>query len=160
MSFGENMVYLRKKMQITQEELAEKMYVSRQTISRWETDQVLPDIDTIVKLCDMFNCDMDTLVRGDVSKSNNEKKTELNQNENALEINNEKISKMKKDHKIKDAIISSLFTLITFAYVLIGLITGIWSPTWIMFIAAAGISAVLSIIFNSVYGEDDNYDED
>ena len=54
----------------------------------------------------------------------------------------------------------SLFTLITFAYVLIGLITGIWSPTWIMFIAAAGISAVLSIIFNSVYGEDDNYDED
>ena len=67
---------------------------------------------------------------------------------------------MKKAHKIKDAIISSLFTLITFAYVLIGLITGIWSPTWIMFIAAAGISAVLSIIFNSVYGEDDNYDED
>ena len=146
MSFGENIVYLRKKMQITQEELAEKMYVSRQTISRWETDQVLPDIDTIVKLCDMFNCDMDTLVRGDVSKSNSEKKTELNQNENALEINNEKISKMKKAHKIKDAIISSLFTLITFAYVLIGLITGIWSPTWIMFIVAAGISAVLSII--------------
>ena len=160
MSLGDNIVYLRKKMQITQEELAEKLYVSRQTISRWETDQVLPDIDTIVKLCDFFNCDMDSLVRGDVAKKEREANTVINHSEIINVIKDDKINKMKKGHKIKDTIVSCLFTLTSFAYVLIGLITGIWTPTWIMFIVVAGISAILSIIFNSLYGEDDNNEED
>ena len=64
MSFGENLSYYRKKLKITQEELAEKLFVTRQTVSRWETDNALPDVETLVKLCDLLSCDMDTLVRG------------------------------------------------------------------------------------------------
>lgn len=67
MSFGTNLTYLRKQMAITQERLAEIMSVSRQTVSRWEGDSVLPDVDTLVRLCDIFGCDLDTLVRGDVA---------------------------------------------------------------------------------------------
>ncbi len=68
MSFGENVVYYRKKLKITQEELAEKVCVSRQTVSRWENDSFFPDMDTLIKLCDLFDCDMDTLVRGQAEK--------------------------------------------------------------------------------------------
>ncbi len=71
MSFGENVVYFRKKLKITQEELAEKLFVSRQTVSRWENDSFYPDMDTLIKLCDIFDCSMDTLIRGDAENSNN-----------------------------------------------------------------------------------------
>ncbi len=65
MSFGENVTYFRKKLKITQEELAERLYVTRQTVSRWETDSAFPDVEMLIKLCDLFGCDMDTLVRKD-----------------------------------------------------------------------------------------------
>ena len=69
MSFGENVSFYRKGLKITQEELAERLFVSRQTVSRWETDSALPDVETIIKLCELFGCDMDTLVRGDAAMS-------------------------------------------------------------------------------------------
>ena len=72
MSFGDNIGYYRKKLKITQEELAERLYVSRQTVSRWETDSTFPDIDTVVSMCDLFGCDMDTLVRGDARSAGGE----------------------------------------------------------------------------------------
>lgn len=64
MSFGSNLSFYRKKANLTQEELADKMFVTRQTVSRWETDIAFPDVETLVKLCDLLCCDMDTLVRG------------------------------------------------------------------------------------------------
>ena len=73
MSFGENIVYYRKQSGITQEELAERLYVSRQTVSRWENSSAFPDVEMLIRLCDIFNCDMDTLVRGDAEKKNSEK---------------------------------------------------------------------------------------
>ena len=65
MSFGSNLSFYRKRANLTQEELADKMYVTRQTVSRWETDIAFPDVETLVKLCDLLSCDMDTLVRGE-----------------------------------------------------------------------------------------------
>ena len=63
MSFGENVTYYRKKLNVTQEELAERLSVSRQTVSRWETDSTFPDVEMLIRLCELFECDMDTLVR-------------------------------------------------------------------------------------------------
>ena len=65
MNLGKNIVYYRKKLSITQEELAEKLFVTRQTVSRWENGSVVPDLETAVKLCETFGCDLDILVRGD-----------------------------------------------------------------------------------------------
>lgn len=66
--FAENLQFYRKKENMTQEELAEKMEVSRQTVSKWESAVSYPEMDKILVLCDMFGCDMDTLVRGDAQK--------------------------------------------------------------------------------------------
>ena len=67
MSLGKNIQYLRKQKKITQEQFAEMMSVSRQTVSRWEADEVVPELGKLVILSDLFHCRLDTLIREDVS---------------------------------------------------------------------------------------------
>ena len=68
MTFGENLQFLRKRSGLTQEALAERMDVSRQSVSKWESNTAYPEMDAILRLCDLFGVDMDTLLRGDVSR--------------------------------------------------------------------------------------------
>lgn len=64
MSFGKNLQYLRRlDNSMTQEVLAEKLHVSRQTISKWEMDEVRPDIDKAIELCRIFSVTLDNLFR-------------------------------------------------------------------------------------------------
>jgi len=71
MSFGQNIQFLRKMHKgMTQEELAEKMGVSRQTVSKWELDTSYPEMDKVIELCKLFSCSMDQLVREDINVSN------------------------------------------------------------------------------------------
>ena len=68
MSFGQNLQFLRKTAGITQEGLTEKLEVSRQSVSKWESDNSFPEMEKLVQLCDIFGCSMDTLVKGDAEK--------------------------------------------------------------------------------------------
>ena len=54
MTVGENIQRLRKKLGLSQEGLAEKLFLTRQTISQWETDQTVPALDNIKLLKDIF----------------------------------------------------------------------------------------------------------
>lgn len=64
MSFGQNLQFLRKMHKgMTQEELAEKMGVSRQTISKWEMDSAFPEMEKAIALCNLFSCSLDELLR-------------------------------------------------------------------------------------------------
>lgn len=69
MSLAENLQYLRAREGVTQEQLAERLDVSRQSVSKWESGASFPEMDTLLKLCDMFHTDMDTLLRGSAEKS-------------------------------------------------------------------------------------------
>lgn len=64
MSIGEKIYHLRKKNNLSQEDLADVLNVSRQTISKWETGESNPDFDKIVPLCDYFNISTDDLLKG------------------------------------------------------------------------------------------------
>ncbi len=66
MIFADKLILLRKKSGLTQEELAEKMDVTRQSVSKWESMQSLPDLDKIIKLADMFNVSVDYLVKDEI----------------------------------------------------------------------------------------------
>ena len=66
MSLGKNIQYLRKQKKITQEQLAEEMSVSRQTVSKWEADEVVPELDKIITLSDLFSCKLDDIIRGNL----------------------------------------------------------------------------------------------
>lgn len=68
MSFGLNLQYLRRlRGSMTQENLAEIMNVSRQTISKWELDTMLPEMDKAIELCGLFNCSLDDIFRTDMA---------------------------------------------------------------------------------------------
>lgn len=57
----------REAMGLSQEQLAEKLYVSRQTISNWERDKTYPDVQSLLMLSILFDTSRDTLVKGDVT---------------------------------------------------------------------------------------------
>lgn len=68
MSFGKNLQFLRHlKENMTQDELAEKINISRQTVSKWELDIVQPEMDKAIALCSFFNCSLDNLFRDDMT---------------------------------------------------------------------------------------------
>lgn len=69
MSFGKNLQYLRQLSRgMTQEALAEKLSVSRQTISKWEMDAANPEMDKALELCRVFNCTLDNLFRDEMDQ--------------------------------------------------------------------------------------------
>lgn len=70
MNLGANIQYLRKLNKLTQEQFAEKMGITRQTVSRWESDEVTPELNKLVEMCSLFSCKLDALVREDMSSSN------------------------------------------------------------------------------------------
>ena len=66
--FGENLQFYRKKKNMTQEQLADQLEVSRQTVSKWEAGASYPEMEKILQLCDLFSCSMDTLLRENASE--------------------------------------------------------------------------------------------
>lgn len=67
MSFSDNLHHLRSIRNMTQEQLAMLMGVSRQAISKWESGRTYPEMDKLVRLSDIFECDLNELVRGDLT---------------------------------------------------------------------------------------------
>ena len=69
MSFGTNLQYLRRfRKNMTQEALAEKINVSRQTVSKWELDTAQPEIEHAIEICKIFNCSLDYLFKEELAR--------------------------------------------------------------------------------------------
>lgn len=65
MELGKNITKIRKQSNLTQDDFAEKYYVTRQTISNWENGKSYPDLETLVKISDDFNISLDILLKDD-----------------------------------------------------------------------------------------------
>ena len=70
MNLGERLFNLRKSKHLSQEEVAERLDVTRQTISKWETDQSVPDFDKIVPICELYSITADELFTGKLQQEN------------------------------------------------------------------------------------------
>lgn len=68
MSFRTNLQYLRAERHMTQEQLAMLLGVSRQSVTKWEAEKSYPEMDKLIKMCQIFECSLDDLVTGDVSR--------------------------------------------------------------------------------------------
>ena len=66
MELGKQIKKYRQEAQLSQEELAERIYVSRQTISNWENDKSYPDVNSLVLLSETFQVSLDKLIKGDI----------------------------------------------------------------------------------------------
>lgn len=69
MSLGEKLLKLRKKKGLSQEEVADILHVTRQTVSKWETDQSMPDFDKVVPICNLYEISTEELFHNEVSTS-------------------------------------------------------------------------------------------
>ena len=67
MKFGDKLIVLRKKNGMSQEELAEKLGVSRQSVSKWESNNTYPETDKIVQIANLFDCSMDDLINDKIT---------------------------------------------------------------------------------------------
>ena len=72
MEIGKRIKELRSDKGWNQEEFAEKVYVSRQTVSSWENDKSYPDIKSLLLMSDLFGITLDELVKGDIQVMKNE----------------------------------------------------------------------------------------
>lgn len=68
MSFRDNLQHLRATRNMTQEQLAMLLGVSRQSVSKWEAERAYPEMDKLLRLCALFECTLDELVCGDLTE--------------------------------------------------------------------------------------------
>ena len=77
----------RNELSLSQDELAEKIFVSRQSVSNWENDKTYPDIKSLILLSEVFHVSLDTLIKGDIEIMKQE-------------INSQEIAQFERDSKI------------------------------------------------------------
>jgi Predicted transcriptional regulators len=143
MNLSEKILNLRKANNLTQEELAEQLNVSRQSISKWESEQAIPDVDKLIALGDIFKVSLDYLL----------KPSQIDQ----LSIKTEILEKQQKEMLQKDerrtkfiyCILSCLsIYLVTFAVYIVGhFYFKIWNPSVIFseFLVATAITIIICI---------------
>lgn len=116
MNFGEKIFELRKEKKLSQEEVADKLNVTRQTVSKWETNQSTPDFDKIVPLCELFEITTEELLTG--------KKTEVNNaSDKEQEVIQEKvITKEDVRRKSAEVVSTSVFIyIVAVAFLMVGI---------------------------------------
>lgn len=131
MEIGKKLKDARMKSGFTQEQVAEEIHMSRQTISNWETEKSYPDIISVIKLSDLYAISLDELLKGD---------------EKMIEHLEETTNIVGSNKKLITAIIMNVFLLILFI-----LFNGIIAKNnyLIMFSSALGISST-SILFYQI----------
>lgn len=117
MNLGGRLFELRKSKNLTQDEVAEKLKVTRQTISKWETNQSTPDFDKIIPLCELFEIGVEELLIGKKPKENDNEIENTNNNEE------KKVTKQEVKEKSARVVSSSIFIYIAaIAFIMIALL--------------------------------------
>lgn len=93
MILADKIVYIRKKAGLSQEELAEKMGVSRQAVSKWESAQSVPDIGKILQLSRIFDVSTDYLLKDEMEGENDKEYPAMEKKGNTMESSARKVSK-------------------------------------------------------------------
>ena len=126
MKLSNNLKNIRKENNLSQEQLAEKLGVSRQAVSKWESGQSYPEMDKVLLICKLFNYNIDELMNENVKEVNETKQSKVNINKYVEDFFNfitktvNMLSVMKFKQKIKcltEQIIVSIFLATIFAII-------------------------------------------
>lgn len=115
MNLGEKLFELRKEKNLSQEEVADKLNVTRQTVSKWETNQSTPDFDKIIPICQLFGISTEELLTGNKKE---ERHTE-EQNQVIEEKKEKVLSKNEVRRKSAEVVSTSIFIYIVAVAILI-----------------------------------------
>lgn len=136
LEIANKLVELRKEHGFSQEELAEKLNVSRQAVSKWERGESSPDTDNLISLAKIYNISLDELL---LNKTSEEKAEE----------------KQEKDFlaRIRDFSHASTPLIIVFIYLMMGVFWNLWHPGWIVFLLIPVIPSFFDSLVNKDPGE-------
>lgn len=145
MNLGERLIELRKASHLSQEEVAFKLNVTRQTVSKWETNQSTPDFDKIGPLCDLFEIDPNELVSGI-------KKEEVNNNDNNYS----------KEKRTKGVVIGILLYFVAVAWIIISVPYLMINPiaSSAVFVLICGVATCMIIYTLSVYKKEEKKEKE
>ena len=132
----QNLIYLRKKKKLTQIELADAVQYSDKTVSKWETGESVPNIETLVRLASFYGVSLDALVKG-----------------NVLELEGEQKQKQTiHSSKIVITLLSvvAVWVIATIVFVSQSIISQ--KNVWQLFVCAVPASCVVFLVFNSIWG--------
>lgn len=136
MELGKQIKKHRQEVQLSQEELAERVYVSRQTISNWENDKSYPDVNSLVLLSETFQISLDNLIKGDIEVMKNV-------------IQKEEIEKMNRYGKIYTIMLIATAVSAVPLFMLLGVWALIpWGIIW-------GISMYFAIMLEKIKKDND-----
>jgi len=148
MDLREKISALRKQRGMSQEQLAEQMFVSRQSISKWELGESLPELANIIRLSEIFGVTTDYLLKGTSVSEGSAMDT------SASKIEEEPVwaSAVSKTagsysyHYMRMAAwMPILWIVIVSVYLMLGFVFDAWHPGWVVFPIGGGITAFMAI---------------
>ncbi len=145
MSIGQKLLDLRKSKQLSQEEVANRLNVTRQTVSKWETDQSMPDFDKIIPICELYEISADELLSG--TKHENVEKEEQKEN---------KPEDFKREKRAKGIGISVLIYFVAVAWIMTSIPAFRLDPivSSAIFLLICGVATYVIIYTCIVYKKD------
>ena len=152
MSLSEKIQLLRKQHNISQEQLAEQLKVTRQAISKWELGENIPDIINIVRLSEIFNVSTDYLLKSSPAEAADSEVEVLD-----TWLNDDEDKRSGYFAKFDIEVSGAIYPLATLIYIFIGFRYGLWHPGWLVFLGAWIVDEIASYIRTgkldiSIYG--------
>lgn len=146
MSLGQRLIELRKEKKLSQEEVAGKLNVTRQTVSKWETDQSTPDFDKILPLCELYGISTEELITG---------KKAVIQEEKQEKTKEEIISDTpeKKSKRVKGLVIGILIYFVAISWIMVSIPVIKMNPivSSAIFLLICGIATCLIVYTQIMY---------
>lgn len=133
---GNNIKELRKVHKLTQNDLAEKLNYSNKAISRWESGEVIPDVMTLNKICDIFQIPISQIFENNLTKKQITKQY-----------------KFQMGNKLAISLLAVLMVWLTATVCYVYSVITFGNNVWETFIWAIPVSCVVGIVFNSIWGK-------
>lgn len=152
---AQRLVNLRKQHGLSQEALAEKLYVSRQAVSKWERAEASPDTDNLIALARLYGISLDELLNVNPKGNTPGEDNGLSYEEPQLKIEDGHMifDEDHGDNSHKNGIENVLKNipitmLVTVTYLILGFAWGLWHPGWIVFLLIPVLDSVRRCILN------------
>ncbi len=146
MELSEKIIYLRKKTGWSQEQLAEQLDISRQSVSKWESGTSVPELDKIIKMSDIFNVSTDYLLKEDIAEPETEKRMEGDEERLQQVGSQSEETAQQAEHRVSSHEADSYINLVreVAGKMAFGVVLCIWSPICLLFLS--GLSEYTGIL--------------
>ena len=137
MKFEEKILTLRKQRGLSQEQLAEHVGVSRQSVSKWELGESTPDLANIVRLSEIFGVSTDYLLKGVSISGEPIKDTDIHDDDNDCEEDTITITTKSGTRFRVD-----IWSVAVIVYLIMGFVWGLWHPGWLIFLLPGLVTVI------------------